>query len=157
MGYNSSTKITKNINRIIGIGRLRMNQVQVALDCFKEGFSCSQAVFATYAKKLGMDYETALKLSQAFGGGMGGMKRECGVVTGAYMVISLIHGRTRADDAEARLKTFELVKTFHERFNEVHHSTVCGELLEGYEGNPHDLCGKYIKTSCEILDDLLDL
>ncbi|WP_070000869.1 C-GCAxxG-C-C family protein [Cellulosilyticum sp. I15G10I2] len=134
-----------------------MSKVQEALDCFKEGFSCSQAVFATYAKELGMDYETALKVSQAFGGGMGGMKRECGVVTGAYMVISLIHGRTRAEDAEARLKTFELVKTFHEHFREVHKSTVCGELLEGYEGNPHDLCGKYIETSCKILDDLLHL
>lgn len=134
-----------------------MSKVQGALDCFKEGFSCSQAVFATYAKELGMDYETALKLSQAFGGGMGGMKRECGVVTGAYMVISLIHGRTRADDAEARLKTFELVNTFSDRFKEIHHSTVCGELLEGYTGNPHDLCGKYIESSCLILEDLLHM
>ncbi len=133
-----------------------MSKVQEALECFKEGFSCSQAVFATYAKDLGLDYETSLKLSQAFGGGMGGMKRECGVVTGAYMIISLIHGRTRAEDAEARLKTFELVKDFYERFNKVHHSTVCGELLEGYSGNPHDLCGKYIETSCHILEELLD-
>ena len=137
-------------------GRMLMSKVEEALGCFKEGFSCSQSVFAPYAKALGMDYETALKLSQAFGGGMGGMKRECGVVTGAYLVISLVHGRTRAEDAEARLKTFELVKTFFERFKEVHHSTVCGELLEGYEGNPHDICGKYIKTSCAILEDLLD-
>lgn len=83
------------------------------------------------------------------------MKKECGVVTGAYMVISLIHGRTRADDAEARQKTFDLVKTFNERFNVIHHTTVCGELLEGYEGNPHDLCGKYIISACDILDDLL--
>ncbi len=64
-----------------------MNKVDCAVACFSEGFSCSQAVFATYAKDMGMDYEMALKVSQAFGGGMGGMKGECGAVTGAYMVI----------------------------------------------------------------------
>ncbi|MDF2594115.1 MAG: GCAxxG family protein [Clostridia bacterium] len=134
-----------------------MSKVQNALECFQEGFSCSQAVFAVYAKELGMDYEMALKVSQAFGGGMGGMKGECGAVTGAYMVISLMHGRTRADDAEARIKTFELVKAFSARFKELHQSTVCKELLEGYTGNPHDLCGKYVKDACQILEELIEI
>lgn len=33
-----------------------MSRVDDALACFKEGFSCSQAVFASYAKDFGMDY-----------------------------------------------------------------------------------------------------
>jgi len=138
-------------------GENKMSRVPEALDCFKEGFSCSQAVFATYAKDLGMDYETALKVSQAFGGGMGGMKGECGAVTGAYMVISLIYGRTRADDAEARIKTFDLVKVFSERFKEIHNSSVCKDLLEGYTGNTHELCAKYVKDACLILEDLIEI
>ena len=128
-----------------------------ALALFKEGFSCSQAVFAAYAKDLGMDYEMALKVSQAFGGGMGGMRGECGAVTGAYMVISLIHGRTKAEDGEARLKTFNLVKEFANRFKELHQTTVCRHLLEGKSGSHYDMCSEYVKNACLLLDELLEV
>ena len=50
-----------------------MDKVKQSVLCFKEGFSCSQAVFATYAVDMGMDREKALKIAQAFGGGMGHM------------------------------------------------------------------------------------
>ena len=132
-----------------------MSKVEEALSLFKEGFSCSQAVFAPYAKALGMDYEMALKVSQGFGGGMGGMRGECGAVTGAYMVISLIHGRTKAEDGAARLKTFTLVKEFSKRYKEIHGTSVCGELLKGKKGTHYEMCSDYVKDACEILEDLL--
>lgn len=132
-----------------------MSKVDEALQLFKEGFSCSQAVFAVYAKDYGMDYETALKVSQAFGGGMGGMRGECGAVTGAYMVISLLYGRTKAEDGQARLKTFRLVKEFSKLFKEAHQTTVCRQLLEGKSGNHYDMCSEYVRTACIILEDLI--
>lgn len=134
-----------------------MTKVEEALSLFKEGFSCSQAVFAAYAKDLGMDYEMALKVSQAFGGGMGGMRGECGAVTGAYMVISLMHGRTKAEDGQARLKTFNLVKEFACRFKEIHQTTVCRNLLEGKSGTHYDMCSDYVKDACLLLDELLEV
>lgn len=134
-----------------------MTKVEEALSLFKEGFSCSQAVFAAYAKDLGMDYEMALKVSQAFGGGMGGMRGECGAVTGAYMVISLMHGRTKAEDGQARLKTFNLVKEFASRFKEIHQTTVCRNLLEGKSGTHYDMCSDYVKDACLLLDELLEV
>lgn len=133
-----------------------MTKVEEALNLFKEGFSCSQAIFAAYAKDLGMDYEMALKVSQAFGGGMGGMRGECGAVTGAYMVISLVHGRTKAEDGQARLKTFNLVKEFASRFKEIHGTTVCRNLLEGKSGTHYDMCSDYVKDACLLLDELLE-
>ena len=104
-----------------------------------------------------MDYETALKVSQAFGGGMGGMGGECGAVTGAYMVISLIHGRTKAEDSEARLKTFQLVKEFSARFKAIHGTSTCRELLEGKEGTHYEKCKDYVRDASLILEDLLSL
>lgn len=132
------------------------SKVYEALALFKEGFSCSQAVFAVYAKDLGMDYEMALKVSQAFGGGMGGMRGECGAVTGAYMVISLLYGRTKAEDGEARLKTFTMVKDFAKRFKEKQGSTVCRDLLENKSGSHYDMCSDYVKDACIILEELLE-
>lgn len=132
-----------------------MNRVDDALNYFREGFSCSQAVFAAYAKELGMDERMALKVSQGFGAGMGGMRGECGCATGAYMVISLIHGREEVSDAPARVTTFNLVKEFSKRFQEKFQTTNCGVLLENRSGSHFEMCGDFVREACCILEDLL--
>ncbi|MEA3324179.1 MAG: C-GCAxxG-C-C family protein [Euryarchaeota archaeon] len=48
-----------------------MDEVEHAVSCFKDGFSCSQAVLSAYGERFGMDREMALKVSGAFGGGIG--------------------------------------------------------------------------------------
>ena len=50
-----------------------MHRVEDATSCLKEGFSCSQAVFPAYGTELGVDREIALRVSGAFGRGMGRM------------------------------------------------------------------------------------
>jgi len=42
-----------------------------AVNIFKEGSNCSQAVISVYAKDFGLSRENALKISRGFGGGMG--------------------------------------------------------------------------------------
>ena len=106
-----------------------MNKADKALSCFEEGFSCSQAVFSTYAVEIGMDRDVALKIAQAFGGGMAQMGEMCGAVTGAFMVIGLKYGRTRADDDKAKIKTYRLVKEFTEKFKARNGTIICRELL----------------------------
>ena len=46
-----------------------MNHVDKAVKYYSNNFNCSQAVFTTYATELGLDEETALKMSTQFGGG----------------------------------------------------------------------------------------
>jgi C_GCAxxG_C_C family probable redox protein len=144
-----------------------MDNVQNAIDCFKEGFSCSQAVLSAFCVPLGLDRTTALRISQSFGGGMAQMGETCGAVSGAFMVIGLKHGRTRADDDPAKEKTYELVRDFVRRFRAEHGSIVCKELL-GYDiGNEDEakeaqekhlfdeLCTKLVQTAAEILEELI--
>ena len=50
-----------------------MNRVERAVSCFKGGFNCSQALLSTYGTQFGLNREMALKVSGAFGGGMGRM------------------------------------------------------------------------------------
>jgi C_GCAxxG_C_C family probable redox protein len=100
-----------------------------ALAYFKEGFSCSQAVLAAYADKFGLARETALRIAQAFGGGIAKSGDWCGAVTGAFLVIGLKHGRVRADDTAAKDKTYALVKDFVRRFEAKHGTTRCNVLL----------------------------
>ena len=50
-----------------------MSKKEKAMSLFKEGYNCSQSVFGAFAEELGLDFETALKISSSFGGGMGRM------------------------------------------------------------------------------------
>ena len=59
-------------------------RVQQAVDAFMNGKSCSQAVFCVYGPALGIAEEAALRISGAFGGGMGNLSEACGAATGAF-------------------------------------------------------------------------
>ncbi len=81
---------------------MNISRIDSAVDCFTCGFSCSQAVFSTFAEKIGLDKETALRISGPFGGGMARMGDTCGAVTGAFMAIGLKYGKAKADDYAAK-------------------------------------------------------
>ena len=144
-----------------------MSKVDLAVSCFEEGFSCSQALFSTYSPQFGLDREIALKVADAFGGGMGRMGEICGAVTGAFMVIGLKHGRTIADDKQSQGKTYSLVNEFASRFKSRNGSIVCRELL-GYDISTPEgmntakekklfatLCPKYVRDAAEIIEQIL--
>jgi C_GCAxxG_C_C family probable redox protein len=144
-----------------------MSEVEKAVSCFKEGFMCSQAVLSAYAGQFDMDRETALKVSAAFGGGMGRMGEICGAVTGAFMVLGLKYGRISLKDAKSHENTNRLVRDFVDKFKSVNGSIVCRELL-GCDLNTLDgqkifvekklrdtLCTKFVRDAAEIVEQLL--
>lgn len=96
--------------------------------CFKGGFNCAQAVFAAFSSELGLDEQTALKIAGGFGGGMGHTGYTCGAVSGAVMAIGLKHGKCKAEDTEAKARTYALVQEFCRQFKEKHGSVLCTEL-----------------------------
>ncbi|MBM4446239.1 MAG: C_GCAxxG_C_C family protein [Chloroflexi bacterium] len=144
-----------------------MSDVEKAVSCFNEGFMCSQAVLTAYAGQCGLDHETALKVSAAFGGGMGRMGETCGAVTGAFMVIGLKYGRTTVQDTQSHEKTNRLVKEFVDRFKSLNGSIVCRELLGCDLSTPDGLkifvdnklrdtlCSKLVREAAEIVEQLL--
>jgi len=144
-----------------------MSSVEEAVSCFNEGFMCSQAVLAAYAGQFGMDHETALRVSAAFGGGMGRMGEICGAVTGAFMVIGLKYGRIEVQDTKSHQKTNRLVREFADKFKSVNRSIVCRELLGCDLNTPEGqktfvdkklrdtLCTKLVRDAAEIVEQLL--
>jgi C_GCAxxG_C_C family probable redox protein len=144
-----------------------MSEVEKAVSCFKEGFMCSQAILSAYAGQFGMDRETALKVSAAFGGGMGRMGEICGAVTGAFMVIGLKYGRISIQDAKSYENTNRLVRDFVDKFKFVNGSIVCRELLGCDLSTPDGiktfvekklrdtLCTKFVRDAAEIVEQLL--
>jgi C_GCAxxG_C_C family probable redox protein len=146
---------------------LNMSDVEKAVSCFNEGFVCSQEVLTAYAEQFSLDRESALKVSAAFGGGMGRMGETCGAVTGAFMVIGLKYGRTTVQDTQSHEKTNRLVKEFVDEFKSINGSIVCRELL-GCDLSTQDglktfvdrklrdnLCTKLVRDAAQIVEQLL--
>jgi len=108
-----------------------------------------------------------LRVAGAFGAGMGRTGGTCGAVTGALMVIGLMHAKTRKGDDDSREKIYVLAQEFMEAFLERNGSFPCRSLLgvdvstpEGMsEVRKKDLfrtaCPKFVKDAGEVLEGLL--
>ena len=119
---------------------------------------------AAYGAKLGLDYETAVKIGSAFGGGMGKTGEVCGAVTGALMIIGLKYGS--ADAGGSKAKTYNIAEQFIKEFRARHNTIICRELL-GFEiGLKKDLdpaermiiserCPGYVKAAADILEGII--
>ena len=109
----------------------------------------------------------ALKISAAFGGGMGRMGETCGAVTGALLVIGLKHGKTSAEDEEAKERTYRLVQELVDQFKSRNGSIVCRDLLGCDISVPEErelakdkalfttLCPRSVRDAAEIVERIL--
>jgi len=146
-----------------------MNHTDQALDRFRNGYNCAQAVFSVFAPAFGLDDWQALKITCPFGGGMGRLQYACGAVTGAVMVIGLARGTHVSGDSEDKENAYQLVREFAERFAARHGAIDCRTLLgsdlsteqgrqEAKDKNLFALrCEAYVADAVMILEDLLDL
>lgn len=144
-----------------------MSGIEKAISSFRGDFNCSQSVFSSYATEYGLDRDTALRLATGFGGGMGRMQNTCGAVSGAFLVIGLKYGTGENGNTEARDKTYQLIREFSNRFQEIHGSIICKELLgcdintpkgkDYYDQNEffEKKCFQYVKDAATLLEDIL--
>lgn len=114
------------------------DRVERAVELFKSGFNCSQAVFAAFAGEFGMDEETALKVSAGLGGGVGRSREVCGAVCGASMVVGFKYGAVQGDDTESKQKCYEVVQEIIAEFRKTNPTIICRELLSLSENTPTD-------------------
>jgi C_GCAxxG_C_C family probable redox protein len=141
----------------------KVNEVLKCFDCGK-GFNCAQSVLLAYCDDLGLDKETALRLSCGFGAGMGRLGHTCGAVSGAHLVIGLKHGNFLSEDKASKEKTYALVREFEKKFVERNRTTNCRELLQvdlltgdkqTVNERVREVCPRAVKDAAEILESML--
>ncbi len=105
-------------------------RAQRAVDLFKEGYNCSQAVFASCADIYGIeDQDLALRLSASFGGGMGRMRLVCGAASGMFMLAGLHNGSATPHDNNGKMANYAFVQQLAGEFKGKYGSLICAELL----------------------------
>ena len=106
------------------------SRAQRAVDLFKQGFNCSQAVFASCADIYSItDEKLALRLSASFGGGMGRMRLVCGAASGMFMLAGLHNGSATPHDSEGKMANYAFVQQLANDYKSRYGSLICAELL----------------------------
>lgn len=100
-----------------------------AMELFKEGYNCAQAVFLAFTDRYEMDETIALKLSSSFGGGMGRLREVCGAVSGMFMVAGVLYGYESPEAFEEKTKHYERIQQLAEQYKKFTGSIICRELL----------------------------
>jgi C_GCAxxG_C_C family probable redox protein len=144
-----------------------MNRSEKALLYFNNSFNCSQSVLTAFAPDLGISEDDSLKISCAFGAGMGRKQLTCGAVTGALMALGLQHGKALHDDESRKQRTYALTSEFCDAFVKKNGSLNCRELLLGLDMNDpkdnlkikelglHDShCSRFVKDAVEIIEEI---
>ncbi|WP_413854347.1 C-GCAxxG-C-C family protein [Candidatus Ruminimicrobium bovinum] len=106
-----------------------MTKSENAVNLFKQGYNCCQAVFCAFCQDFGINLETGLKLASSFGGGMGGMREVCGAVSAMFMVLGLKYGYSVSDDVTLKKQHYNLIREAAKKFSEENGSIICKELL----------------------------
>lgn len=145
-----------------------MNHKEKAAELFNSGCNCAQAVFGAFGDVTGIDFETSMKLSSSFGGGMGKMRHACGACTGAFAVAGILWGYTDVNDHQAKSDHYALVRRIADDFKEKHQTIICDELLKGVAGTqgkePAERtpdyyavrpCCRFVMDAAEILDKII--
>lgn len=144
-------------------------KTEKAKELFMQGYNCSQAVVGAFCEDLGLDFETAMKLSSSFGGGMGRLREVCGAVSGAFMVAGLKYGCTDPTDKTAKTEHYKLIQDMAAKFKEENGSIICRELLgvgdkkeshvpedrtkEYYKKRP---CAQLVEIAAKITEEILN-
>ena len=141
--------------------------VDRAESLFREGFSCSQAVFMAFAPGLGMAERQAALVASAFGGGMARHGWTCGALTGALMALGLHGGHTAAADSATKDALYVRVQALVARFEERHGTTACRQLIGANMLDPVErqaatdrgvfktLCPELVRTAATLVAETL--
>jgi C_GCAxxG_C_C family probable redox protein len=138
-----------------------------AVERFKKGFNCSQAVLGSFSEQFGLDRDEAFKVATGFGGGMR-MGGTCGAVTGAFMALGLKYGNCTAKDKEGKAKTYKKIEEYTSRFKNRNSSVTCRQLLGCDISTPEgmkeaksknlfsSICPRMVQDAAEILEEMLN-
>jgi len=159
--YSSTERMSKVDNQI-------SSHAEQAMTLFKGGYNCAQAVVGAFCDETGIDFETAIKLSSSFGGGMGRLREVCGAVSGMFMVAGLMYGFTDPLNKKVRVEHYKLIQALAKQFKEENGSIICRELSglstdtnqlipESRKGeyNKKRSCLEIVGQAAEMMDELI--
>ena len=130
-----------------------MNYGEKALEFRDSGCNCAQSVLCALAERVGLDIETAKRLSAGLGGGLRAGEA-CGAYAGAVLAMGMDLARgEKAGEPDAPLAGYvsELGKGFREAFEVIR----CTDLMEK-NGGDKSVCRQYMAWCADHAAGLIE-
>ena len=100
-----------------------------AMELFKEGYNCAQAVVLAYEDYFEESPETLAMMISSFGGGMGRLREVCGAVSGMFFVAGKLYGYADPKAGKEKMDHYARIQELAAKFRERNGSIICRELL----------------------------
>ncbi len=145
-----------------------MTRKERAQELFLSGYNCAQATAGAFADLVDLPFDTLMKMTSAFGGGMGRLREVCGAMSGISTVLGLVRGYDRAEDADGKKALYAFVQRAAAMFREQNGSIICRDLVgqnvphggeptartaDFYKKRP---CVELVGSAAEILEKILE-
>ena len=123
---------------------------RMAVRAYADGCNCAQSVIAAYTEELGLEEKEALRLMEAFGGGIAGMQEVCGAFSAACAVMGYLNsdgsreGRTKKD-------SYAKIRRLAEVWKEKYGSVRCFDIMHG-QPPQHMKCGMKVRDGVKMVE-----
>ena len=119
-----------------------------------KGYNCAQAVVCAYCDLFGLDEETAYKMAEGFGLGMG-MMDTCGALSAAFMLAGMQGSKGTEHPGETKAQTYKATKMLAAAFREKNGTYLCRELKGIADGKMRRSCPGCIEDACSLIETAL--
>lgn len=143
----------------------KISHADRAAELFLSGYNCAQSVMGAFCDVTGMDFDTAMRLSSSFGGGMGRMREVCGTVSSMSMIAGILWGYSGTGEGGEKAAHYTRIQHLAAEFKAVHETIICRELIAGLKKDSSPIpeprtekyykerpCVRFVRTAAEILD-----
>jgi len=135
-----------------------MNKKDIAGDYYLGEYNCAQSVVLAFENEVEISRDNLEKISLGFGGGIGGLQKTCGAISGGVIVIGMLKKRNSNDLVKKLINEFESKNKFSNciqlidiDFNE-EKSNVSEERLNIKKMK----CYNYVRDVVEIIENLIN-
>lgn len=125
---------------------------QRAQELHGKGYNCAQSVACAYCDLVGLDEQTAYKMAEGFGLGMGVMDM-CGALSGAFMLAGVKGSAGIEAPGTTKAQTYQQTREMANAFKEKNGTYLCCELKGVADGNVRRSCPGCIEDACAGRED----
>ena len=125
-----------------------------AVALHEKGYNCAQAVVCAYCDLFGLEEETAYKMAEVFGLGMG-MMEVCGALTGGFMLAGVKCSAGTDAPGTTKGQTYRQTRAMGEAFAAKNGTMLCRELKGVSTGKVLRPCPDCIRDGCALVEEML--
>ena len=127
-----------------------MNRCELGKENHKKGYNCAQAVLCAFADKIGFNEDVLFRLSEAFGGGMGGTRGVCGAVSAMVFVAGALKScGIDSLPSTNKFESYNFAGNLMEKFKNEVGTILCDEI----KGKKLCSCDDCIVKAIKILEE----